>query len=73
MVRGGTMIGARVAADGRGGFRYWWNSGTRFGWSTCATFDDALAEAVRRVVSLQGGGPVRVSSDGVRARVVGVA
>lgn len=67
------MIGARVAADGRGGFRCWWNSGTGFGWSTCATFDDALAMAVRRVVSLQGGGPVRVSSDGVRAQVVGVA
>lgn len=67
------MIAACVAADGRGGFRYWWNTDTVFGWSTSATFDDALAAAVRRVVLLQGGGPVRVSSDGVRAAVVGAA
>lgn len=67
------MIRARVAPDGRNGFRCWHNDGDGrgFGWVTFPTFAEALAEAVSVVTVRAGGGSVRVSSDGVRASVEG--
>ena len=63
------MIAARVAPNGAGGFRCWWNDGVSFGWHTFVSFDDALAVAVRFVSSRNGGGPVSLDSDGERAAV----